>query len=105
MKFKLGNSRQYIEVEMVYTITKLSEETEYFICTPDILQEYSLTATQFIAFLKQELPKEDPSYGPAFELWVCNRGIYSKRSLRDMSKADIDDVNKIITADGVINLK
>lgn len=105
MKFKLGNTRQYIEVEMVYTITRTSDETEFFLCTSEILEEYQITPSKFIKFLKQELSQDDPSYSPAFELWVSNKGIYTKTALKDLAKADIDCVQNIITAAGVINLQ
>ena len=105
MKFKLGNTQHYIEVELAYTITQINETEEFFICTEDILNEYNLTAENFIKFLQQELPVDDLCYNSAFELWISNKGIYSKTNLMDSAQSEIQKVSTIITADEVIELK
>ena len=94
MKFKLGNTQHYIEVELVYTITQINETKEFFICTEDILNEYSLTAENFIKFLQQELPADDLCYKSAFELWIFNKGIYSKKNL-GLKKRIISGLNEV----------
>jgi len=105
MKFKLGNTQQYINVELVYAITQTNEEVEFFVCTADILNEYCITAQKFIKFLQQDLPTEDPSYSSAFELWVSNKSIHSKNNLMNSTQSEIQKVSKIFFADEVIELK
>ena len=105
MKFKIGNIQQYVDVELAYSITQTNEKVEFFICTVDILNDYNLTAKQFIKFLQQDLPTDDPCYNSAFELWVSNKGIHSKTNLTDSSQPEIQKVSRIFTADEVIEIK
>ncbi len=104
MKFKLGNIDQYVEVEIVYAMKEIIQSEEYFLVTEDILKEYGLTADKFILFLKRELPRDDNDYKASFELWTSNRGIYTKKSLKDIHNSELDKISKIITANEEINL-
>tara|TARA_B100000768_G_C11099771_1_gene298548 strand:+ start:41 stop:397 length:357 start_codon:yes stop_codon:yes gene_type:complete len=99
MKFKLGNTNQFVEVEIIYSVREAQYIDEYFICTEDLLNEYDITVSKFVKFLKQDLEYHDPDYKAAFELWSSNRPLSSKNSLKNTPNFQLDKVSKIITAD------
>lgn len=105
-RFKLGNSENYIEASVIYKIKHELENTEVFIITPELLDSYDLPAEKFLTFLQQMLPFEDPYYAVCHELFSSNRGIFSKTSIKDGTKFEINKVCQIVSeTTGVIDIE
>ncbi len=105
MKFKLGNSENYVEVEIVYCIRESRVKDEFFIVTEALLSSYSLTQEAFVSFLKQDLDRQDPQYLSALNLWRSNKGVFSQTKASDNPGFEIEKIYKIITMDEEIILR
>tara|TARA_B100000212_G_C27353889_1_gene524906 strand:+ start:299 stop:634 length:336 start_codon:yes stop_codon:yes gene_type:complete len=105
IKFKLGNSENWIWVSVIYKVKQELEEEEIFICTPELLDKYKLPVDKFVLFLQESLDFDDPYYSACYELWAANRGINSKTRVIDNSNFKISRVSQITSKEtGEINL-
>ena len=105
MKFKLGNTENFVEVEIVYCLRESQVKDEFFIVQESLLKRYNLTRDAFISFLKQDLDKQDPQYLNALNLWRSNKGIFSQTKVSDNPAFEIEKIYKIITFDEEIILR
>lgn len=96
-KLKLGNSENYIEVEVIYKVKENLEKTDIFVITEELLSQYDIPLAKFVDFLQKELPFEDPHYMAAEELWASNKVVFSKMNAKHSSNLETARVSRIIT--------
>lgn len=103
-KYRLKDSDQYIEIQLLYVI-KTSEETHHeFIITEELLKEFNLPVSKFIDYLKHNLDKHDSSYDSAAELWSSNR-CFTKKQYSVNLATSRDQIIKIISVKGIEYIK
>ena len=107
MRFKLGETELYIDVEIIYIIVEKKENEECFLINQELLKSYGITSTQFVAFLEQEINLNDQSYNNCFELWLENISLLKKERVLNSPENithNLNNISKIITASEEINI-
>ncbi len=98
-QYRLENSDHCIEVKLVYVLRTTEEINHEFLVTEDVLTELNLKASKFVAYLKNDLERSDPSYDAAASLWSSNR-CFDKKRYATSSPTTRNQITKIISVKG-----